>query len=174
MGDKNTLDKIIDRLFNLDRNFIYVILIALFGFILRSLTALRTKFSADEMVHGTHAIGFISSGKLQIMDESAVWFWLTDFFMRTFGVNVFGIRFASIFFGTLAIIVVYLICKELFNKKVGLIAAFVSAISSYQLDMMEAGMDTTMVFFVLLSLYFFILSTRKENKIYFFLIWKKF
>ena len=171
MGDKNTLDKIIDRLFNLDRNFIYVILIALFGFILRSLTALRTKFSADEMVHGTHAIGFISSGKLQIMDESAVWFWLTDFFMRTFGVNVFGIRFASIFFGTLAIIVVYLICKELFNKKVGLIAAFVSAISSYQLDMMEAGMDTTMVFFVLLSLYFFILSTRKENKLYFYLIW---
>ena len=123
------------------------------------------------MVHGTHAIGFISSGKLQIMDESAVWFWLTDFFMKVFSVNVFGIRFASIFFGTLTIIVVYLVCKEIFNKKVGLIAAVILAVSPYQLDMMEAGMDITMVFFVLLSLYFFILSARKENKFYFYLIW---
>ncbi len=171
MGDKTIIDKSIDRLFNLDRNLIYVILIALVGFILRSLVALRNNFSADEMVHGTHAIGFISSGKLQIMDESAVWFWLTDLFVKIFGVNVFGIRFASILFGTLAVIVVYLICKEIFNKKVGLIAAVISVISAYQLDMMEAGMDTTMVFFVLLALYFFILSLRKENKIYFYLIW---
>ena len=171
MGEKNILDSIIDKLFAFDKNFVYVVLIALFGFVLRSLVALRTKFSADEMVHGTHAIGFISSGKLQIMDESAVWFWLTDFFMKVFGFNVFGIRFASIFFGTLAIIVVYLICKEVSSKEVGLIAAFISAISAYQLDMMEAGMDTTMVFFVLLSLYFFILSIRKESRFYFCLIW---
>ncbi|MFA6889262.1 MAG: glycosyltransferase family 39 protein [Candidatus Woesearchaeota archaeon] len=171
MDDKTLLDKAVGKLFTFDKNFVYVVLIALFGFILRSLVALRTKFSADEMVHGTHAIGFISSGKLQIMDESAVWFWLTDFFMRIFGYNVFGIRFASIFFGTLAIIVIYLICKEVFNKEVGLIAAVISAISSYQLDMMEAGMDTTMVFFVLFALYFFVLSTRKENKFYFYLIW---
>ncbi|PIZ83619.1 hypothetical protein COX97_00775, partial [Candidatus Pacearchaeota archaeon CG_4_10_14_0_2_um_filter_05_32_18] len=171
MDDKNLLDKAVGKLFTFDKNFVYVILIALFGFILRSLVALRTKFSADEMVHGTHAIGFISSGKLQIMDESAVWFWLTDFFMKIFGFNVFGIRFASIFFGTLAIIVVYLICKEVFNKEVGLIAAFISALSPYQLEVMEAGMDTTMFFFVLLSVYFFILSTRKENKFYFYLIW---
>ena len=40
------------------------------------------------------------------------------------------------------------------NEETGFIAALIAVISSYQLNMMQAGMDIAMSFFVLLSVYF--------------------
>ncbi len=168
---EDTISRVIDYLFKIKKRNIIFGTVLILAFVLRTLAAIRRKFSADEMVHGTHAIGFIGSGKLQIMDQSAIWFWLTDLFINIFGANIFGIRFASIIFGSLSVLVVYLIGKEIFNRKAGLIAAVISAISSYQINMMEAGMDTSMTLFVLLSLFFFIISLRKQEKTYFYLIW---
>ena len=112
---EDILSKAIDRIFMLKKKTVYLTLIIFFGFIFRALYALRARFYADEMVHGTHAIGFIGSGKLQIMDQSAIWFWLTDLSMKIFGANIFGIRLIAILLGSMSIIAVYLLGKELFS-----------------------------------------------------------
>ncbi len=58
------LERIIEKIFNIDKKKYYILLLFIIGFSFRSLTAIGRKFSGDEMVHGTHAIGFINSGKL--------------------------------------------------------------------------------------------------------------
>ena len=80
----SVINHLVDKIFSLNKIQIFVLILALIAFVLRTLMAIRRRFSGDEAVHGVHAIGFINSGKLQIMDESGVWFWLTDFFTKIF------------------------------------------------------------------------------------------
>ena len=164
------INKSVDFIFSKD-NKKWVLLFFIIGFIIRTLASLKYRFCADAMVHGTHALGFIESGKLQIMDQDAVWFFLTDLSMKIFGANMFGIRFLSVLFGSLTIILVYLLGKELFNEKTGLIASFIFMISPFQILHMQALMDVPMSFFALFSMYLLILSLKENKNIFFILSW---
>jgi len=128
MEENQSINKFVDFIFS-KNNIKYLIILFILGFILRSIAAVNIAPNADEMVHGTHSLGIIDSNKLQIMDQDAVWFYLTDLFYRVFGENLFGLRFISILFGSLSIIIVYLIGKELFNKRVALFASLILTLS---------------------------------------------
>ena len=166
MEENQSINKFVDFIFS-KNNIKYLIILFILGFILRSIAAVNIAPNADEMVHGTHSLGIIDSNKLQIMDQDAVWFYLTDLFYRVFGENLFGLRFISILFGSLSIIIVYLIGKELFNKRVALFASLILTLSSYHITMSLAEMDTSMMFFVLLSMYFLIKSLKEQKNIFY-------
>ena len=83
-------------------------------------------------------------------------------------------RFWSAFFGVLTCLVVYCLGKMLFNRCVGLIAAFV--LNTFVGFMSFAGhgaryasLDVTLTFFLLSSIYFYILSTVSNSKRHIFL-----
>ncbi len=161
---KEFIDKFLDFIFS-KNNIKYLILLFIIGFFLRGMAANNLSPNADEMVHGTHALGILESKKLQIMDQDAVWFYLTDIFYKTFGENLFGLRFMSILFGSLSIIVIYLIGRELFNKRTALLASFILTLSSYHIAMTLAEMDTSMVFFILLSMYLLIKALKEQKNV---------
>lgn len=74
---------------------------------------------------------------------------------KIFGLNNFAIRFPSVIFGILTIWLVYLLGKELFNKKVGLIAAFLTTFLKIEiLWSRQARPYQALQFFYLLSAYF--------------------
>lgn len=164
----NLIDKSVNFIFSKD-NRKWLFLIFIIGLILRILLAIRNPVNADEMVHGTHSIGFINSGKLQIMDEDAVWFWLTDLMVKLIGSNLLGLRSLAVILGALSIILIYFIGKEMFNEKVGLFASILFAISAFQLIETRAEMDIAMMFFILFAVYFFTLFLKTDKKPYFFL-----
>ncbi len=164
------ISSIIDFIFAKDHRK-WLLLIFLLSLVLRVLIGIRVPFNADEMVHGTHAIGFIDSGKLQIMDQDPLWFWLTDFSMKILGFNVLGIRFMSVLFGALSVLAIYLLGKEIFNGKTGMVAAFIFATSAYQLVETRAEMDIAMVFFVLCAMYFLVVFFKTSQKKMFILGW---
>lgn len=164
------IDKSIDFVFSKD-NRKWVLLLVILGLIIRIISALHHPFYADEMVHGTHTIGFIDSGKLQIMDEDAVWFWMNDFFMGIFGTTVFGLRFFAILMGSLSIILIYLIGKQVFNEKIALIASFIFTFSPFQIIHIEGLMDIPMEFFALFALYSLIMFFKTDKMRFFYLIW---
>src|SRR3989344_2233031 len=168
MENNDAIDKILNFIFS-KNNVKYLIILFVIGFILRGIVAINIAPNADEMVHGTHALGILESKKLQIMDQDAVWFYLTDFFYRIFGENLFGLRFASVIFGSLAIFITYLIGKELFDKRSAIIASFILTFSSYHIIMSLAEMDVAMMFFVLFSIYFLIKAAKKQKLIYYIL-----
>ena len=168
MEENQFVNKFVDVLFT-KNNIKYLIILFILAFVLRSIAAVNISPNADEMVHGTHALGIINSNKLQIMDQDAVWFYLTDLFYNIFGKNLFGLRFMSILFGSLSMIIVYLIGKELFSKRVALIASFILAFSPYHIRMTLAEMDTSMMFFVLLSMYFLIKALKEQKNPFYYL-----
>ena len=92
-------------------------------------------------------------------------------FSMFFNYSVFGIRLFSAIFGVLCVWAVYLVAKELFDRKAGLWSAFVVAVSPFAIQYsQEARMYSMLVFLILMSAYFFLLGLR-SNKIKYFVLW---
>jgi hypothetical protein len=161
---KTNLDKVIDSFVN----FIFskdprkwLIPIILLGTILRFLLANNISALGDEMVHGPHAIGFLHSGLISTFAHSPLWFYLTDIVFKFFNVTMFSARFLSFFYGILTILVVYLIASKIFNKKVGLLSAFLLSVSFFTIRYTLIEMDLSALFFLVFAIYFFIISMEK-------------
>lgn len=85
-----------------------------------------------------------------------------------FGLNEFGTRFPAAFFGSLAVIGVYFLTRELFRNesKLPLIAMFIFAISPWHLQFSRAAFEGNIaVFFVIWGMYF-LLRWFRNNKLY--------
>ena len=74
-----------------------------------------------------------------------------------FGTSELGLRSLSIFTGVASIFVLYLIVKELFNRRAALVSSLLLATSGLHIYFsQEARMYVLASFFVLLSIYFFV------------------
>ncbi|PIN77164.1 hypothetical protein COV15_02890 [Candidatus Woesearchaeota archaeon CG10_big_fil_rev_8_21_14_0_10_34_12] len=159
---RDFVDKTIDFLFSKNETK-WLIPILLIGVILRFIVARNISALGDEMVHGPHAIGFLHSGLLSTIAHSPPWFYLTDIAMRFLGVTMFSTRFLSFFYGSISIILIYLISSHIFNKKTGLISAFLFSLSFYIIRYTLMEMDLSAIFFLLLAVYSFMLAVEKQK-----------
>src|SRR3989344_5623755 len=159
---KDFLNKTLDFIFS-KNNTKYILLLFIISLILRFIFAFYIGGSPDEMVYGVHAIGMINSGLLQEMHEDPVWFYLTDLVYKLFSVTLVSSRLLSIVFGSLSVIILYLLTKEMFNKRIALVTSILLTFSSFHILMTLTEMDVTMTFFMLLSSYFLV-KYLKENK----------
>lgn len=157
-------EKSIDFIFSNDSRK-WLLVIVILGALLRIIVASNLPPVADEMVHGTHALGVSKLAPLSTMAQAQVWYYLTDYGYRLFGVHLLTARLLSVVFGTLSIILVYLLGSLLFSKRAGLIAAFLLAISIFHITWAAAYQDQTMMFFVLLASYFFIKTYQEKGTI---------
>lgn len=81
-----------------------------------------------------------------------------------FGTGEIALRFPSIIFGLLTIYIIYLIGKEMFNKKVGLIAAVLLATSGLHIYYsQEARMYALTTFLVTFSIFSFMKILRSDR-----------
>jgi 4-amino-4-deoxy-L-arabinose transferase-like glycosyltransferase len=164
---ENLTEKFIDAVFSKDNTAKFLIIILLSGFILRVIGAINQGVYGDDMHFAPHAINFLKSGLLSVYDQSApLWYAVTDVFYKIFGIGQFGSRAAAVFFGTFMILLVYLIAKKFFNKKVALIAAFLTSFSPFIIRSAFTDMDVMAFFFILLSLYCILNWLDKEKKYY--------
>src|SRR3989344_3278747 len=161
---RSLLDKSIDFLFA-PGMIKYLLIAFILGTILRFIVASNVSVLADEMLHGPHAMNIISSGVINLQNQSPAWFYLTDIAYKLFGVNAIGGRFLSFFFGSLTILVIYLIGKELYNKKVAVISSILLAFSAFTIRYTLMEMDLAMIFFILFGFYFFVKKIREKNEI---------
>jgi 4-amino-4-deoxy-L-arabinose transferase-like glycosyltransferase len=89
-------------------------------------------------------------------DKPPLNFWITAVFYKLFGMNEFTSRLASNIFGFLGLIMVYLFGRKLFNRRSGLLAALILGTSFlYFIETQMAIIDTTLTFFITLTLYWF-------------------
>ena len=88
------------------------------------------------------------------------------FFIKIFNDSIFASRFVSLIFGILSIIITYLLGKEVYSKKIGIIAALFVTFSSIEIAWSrQARMYSQLQFFFLLSLFlFFKFSNNKKLK----------
>jgi len=99
--------------------------------------------------------------------EASQWlqYWVSALSSRVFGLNEFAIRFPSVIFGVLTIWAIYLLGKELFNRNVGLISAFL--ITFLKIEILwsrQARPYQALQFFLILGAYFsYKLAKEKFN-----------
>ncbi len=138
--------------------------IILLGLLLRVGTARNMHLSPDELVYAVTPINIISTGKISTFHQSPVYFYLTDIGYKLFGVNAITSRLVGIIFGTLTIVVVYLLAKELLKEeRAALLAAFFFAISAYAI-IHNTEMDGITFFFMLASVLFYLKGLQSNDK----------
>ena len=80
---------------------------------------------------------------------------LIHFWIKLFGHSEFSIRFLSVSFGAFTLLLIYKVGKKLFNEEVGLLSAYIMAISPLHIVYSQEGkMYTLLPFLGLLSIYF--------------------
>lgn len=84
--------------------------------------------------------------------------------IKIFGEKEKILRLSSVFWSLLNILAIYLLGRKLFDRKTGLLSAFIFAISAYQIYLArDARMYQMLIFFCLLSFYYF-WQLMQENK----------
>ncbi len=164
------------------RKYLPLISIVVLGLLLRliMLGQYPAGFAADEATQGYAAYSLLRTGA----DEWGVRWPLVSF--RSFadfkaplqtylmipavallGLNEFSVRLPSAIVGTLAIFMSYLLASQIFNKKTGLLAALILAISPWHLQFSRTALEANLISLLLpLGLWAF-LKAEQQSKYYY-------
>src|SRR3989344_1466140 len=142
-----------------------LLIIIVLSLILRLYAAYHTDVATDEMIYSLIPFNIISAHRLSTVEQSPVYFYLDDIGYAFSGdISALSARITSVIFGALAVLVIFLITKELFReKKAALLAGFFFAVSGHALHF-NIEMDMVAYFFVLLGIYFLIKAWKGDEK----------
>ena len=85
-------------------------------------------------------------------------------FIAIFGQTELGVRMLSILSGVGIVFLLYLLSKKLFSKEVGIAAAFLAALSPWDINLSRAGFEAHFALFLsLLGIYLLILAKQKAK-----------
>ena len=146
-----------------------IIFLLITGFIIRIYDLGMHSFWLDEAISSIAAMAFLEKGTpiLQsglLYDRGILNTFLIASSFKIFGVNEFAARLPSVLFGTLTIVLVYIIGSKWGNQRVGIIAAFLVAFSVWEIAWSrQARMYQQLQFFYILSLYLFYGFIQNKN-----------
>lgn len=139
---------------------IALLVITLLGLALRLYHLGTQSFWVDEafsVVIARHSLPQIVDQVIQFDTHPPLYYFILHFWIGLFGTSEFAVRLLSLIFGILAIPMIYVFGRRLFTRDVGLICAFILAISEFNIQYsQEARMYTMFFLLALLSMYFFI------------------
>ena len=156
-----------------------IILIFVFAFTLRVVNIGRfpAGFSADEAVQGYTAYSILKTWKdewgqfLPLNPRSfgdykpPLYTYLTIPSVAIFDLNEFAVRLPSAFFGSLAVVAVFLLTQELFGKrKIALLTALFLAVCPWHLVFSRGAIEANLTaFFFPMGFYFFLKGLKKAK-----------
>lgn len=124
----------------------------------------------DEAANGVDALQALASGDFKLFypanfGREGLFINIQAFFISLIGNTVTGLKFASILFGTLAVWGIYLLGRELFQRKgAGLIAAFMLATSYWAINFSRIGFRAIMTTFLLTFSFYFLFRGLRTHK----------
>lgn len=143
---------------------ILLALIVLFGFWLRFQQLDHLELFGDEIDVGYQAYSLLKTGHdykgnflplyLQSMIEwrAPLLMYVTAPFLALFGLNEWGVRMPDVLFGTLSLIILYLLVNSLTkNKKLALFSTLILAISPWHLQYSRAAFEVVLMLFFILA-----------------------
>lgn len=124
----------------------------------------------DEAESGLQALNILGSDTFRPIFDGATmgaahYLYLTAASFELFGVSVQSIRLVSVIFGIGAVLAAFLVGKELFGWRIGLVTAALFAVSSWAVTLSRFGMYATMTtpLFTLLTFYFLLRGLRTRQ-----------
>lgn len=159
-----TIDKMISKF-----GTAFLCLLIVVGFYLRISNLGNLSFWADELITTYAAIGIFEHGTPilpsgSIYTRSILNTSLIALSFKIFGVSEFSARIVSVVFGTLTILLVYLLGVKVANKRVGLLAAVLITFSVFEIVWSrQARMYAEFQFFYLLTVYLFYSGMKNKD-----------
>ncbi len=146
------------------KSILLLLFILVLAGVLRFIAAAHLDVNPDEMIYTSIPLNIISAGRLSTVEQAPLFFYLTDLGYQAFGFNAVTARLPAILFGLLSIMVVFLITQLLFaDIKKSLVSSLLLAVSGYA-TVYNLEMDIMAFFFILLSLYFYMLFVMKSKE----------
>lgn len=94
-------------------------------------------------------IGTIGYAQYPWGNWNAPLYWIfLHYWVKIFGISEFSLRFPSLLFSFLSVVLIFLLGKELFNKKVGILASLLIGLSPFHLWYAQEACDYSMVLFL--------------------------
>jgi 4-amino-4-deoxy-L-arabinose transferase-like glycosyltransferase len=84
---------------------------------------------------------------------------------KLFGVSTLTLKLPAIIFGTLTVLGVFLLAKEIFNQRTAFISAFLYAVSFWPLNISRISFRANMLPFVLVFAFYFVFRAIRTKKI---------
>ena len=138
-----------------------LILILLIGTLLRTYNLSSESLSFDEAV----TISFLTEHPDSDFGNPPFYYSFLDFWTKLFGDSEFSIRFPSVIFGLLSILVLYYLASSLFNKRIALLSAIILAVNPFHIFFsQQARMYSLFSLFSLLSLFYFFKILKEGRK----------
>ena len=164
------------------REYVYLFLILILGIVLRlhSLGEVPVGFHRDEAFLGYNSYSLLKTGNdingnfLPLHLESflyspAGYSYISAPFIKIFDLSPFSVRFASAFFGSLTILVTFLLTRLLFDKYkyknyLASTSSLIIALSPWHVNLSRTATENTLVvFFISLGSLFFFYWIKKNN-----------
>lgn len=168
---------------------ILAVLITIFGFVLRTwqLSHVPPSLNWDEASLGYNAFSILKTGsdeygmtKFPLVLKSfgdykpAFYVYLVALSEILFGANEFAVRLPSAFFGSLAILLIYLVVRRLFSdfrgkEFVALFSSFILATSPWHFQFSHSGWEANVLdTFLLLGIWFFLRAVKERPRNFYF------
>lgn len=149
---------------------LFAIIIIAFFLRIHDIESIPAGIYPDEAVNGTDAISANETGNYRWFytnnfGREGLFINLQAFSLKIFGNTVLGLKFWSIIFGTLTVLGVFLLTRELFRSyRAGLIASYLTAFSFWAINFSRIGFRAIMLPFILVfSFYFLFRGIRTKN-----------
>ncbi len=149
-----------------------LVAILLFAFVVRftNIENIPVGLYPDVAANGIDALQALESGDFKLFypanyGREGLFINIQAFFISLIGNTVTGLKFASILFGTLSVWGIYLLGRELFQRKgAGLIAAFMLATSYWAINFSRIGFRAIMTTFLLTFSFYFLFRGLRTHK----------
>ena len=164
------------------RSFLWLLLILVVAGVLRFYQLGLADVITDEVLIAFRSIGYIdffSSPyqttpwewfstlpwwlKLSFHDHPPLIFLIQHWFFQLLGQNIIALRLPFALAGIFSVFLLYLIGKNLFNHRVGLLAGLFLAVSSYHVWISRTGLQESIVILLILLTFYFFLKSLKDN-----------
>jgi mannosyltransferase len=155
---------------SLIRNNQLLLLIFLFGMFLRIYRLGAESIWFDEAISvAASKLGFIEQIKWNLTasdNNPPLYYAFLHVWVLIFGDSEFAVRLPSAIFGSVNILLIYVVGKMLFNRKTGLMAAFILAISVFHIRFsQETRVYSMSTLLTLVSYYFFLKLMSRRNRL---------
>jgi len=146
-----------------------VIILAGFGLRFWRLTEIPSDLEGDISSIGLQSLEVIEKPNLRWFtvgwsEKPMFYYVMASWAMRLFGQNQFGLMMGSVIAGTLTILAVYLLGRELFGRRAGLIASALLAISYTHIHFSRIVITETASLFITLLFFFLFRGLRARQR----------
>lgn len=150
--------------------FLLLLILGLAGFFrLWQIGSIPPGLYPDEAINGNDALKTLETNQFNVFypennGREGLFIWLIALSFKLFGPTAQSIRLVSALLGILTVLGLYLLTKELFNKKIALLSSFFLSVSFWHTNFSRIGFRAILVpLLICFSFYFLFRAFRKNT-----------